>query len=78
MEQEEHLMGGKGEHMKRPNYERYWRLRNAGLCVSCGKVKTDKSRCPDCMRYQAAASANSLRNRLDRLEARIKELEGTT
>jgi predicted amidophosphoribosyltransferase len=55
--------------------ERYWERRNAGLCVACG-VPTDKSRCPTCMKYLSYATSKSGRERIRRLEERIKSLEG--
>ena len=54
--------------------EKYWDRRNAGLCVCCGQP-ADKSRCPECMKDISMASAKSAKNRIERLQRRIAELE---
>ena len=54
--------------------EKYWLRREAGLCIRCGKPTT-KSRCPECMLDLAVASRKSRLGRIERLEARIAELE---
>lgn len=58
------------------NKNRYWERRNAGLCVQCCAPANGKSRCPACMKDQAYASKKSSKLRIQRLEARIRELEG--
>lgn len=55
--------------------ERYWSLRNAGLCVCCGEPAT-KSRCPGCMKVLTAAVSKSAKLRIERLKNRVAELEG--
>lgn len=57
------------------NGKRYWERRQKGLCVSCG-VKASKSRCPSCMSDLTFAVKKSSRERLRRLEERIRVLEG--
>ena len=58
------------------NGEKYWIRKNSGLCVVCATpVKTGKSRCPVCMKYQSHASVKSARARFERMSGRIKELE---
>ena len=56
--------------------EKYWKLRNAGLCVCCRKPVSGKSRCPDCMKDNSAASKKSQANRIEKLRAKIRELGG--
>lgn len=48
-----------------------------GRCVGCGeKITSGKSRCMGCMKKLELASKESKKRRLDRMENRIKELEG--
>lgn len=58
------------------NKERYWRLKKAGLCVDCKRPAGGKSRCPKCMKTLYRAVRKSQRAEVERLRARVKELEG--